>query len=133
MTHHSPFLYSRELDADIMVDATAVEEEENRDGPTVGTGRQVAGAAAVGGLVGLCFVGPVVALVAAGGAAVIATSRGKAGEVARSTGEVAANAGDRLQQLNRKHKVVEKTSNGIVNGCRWMSHKLKKPSTATST
>jgi hypothetical protein len=131
---YSPLFNSRAPDDDIAVDATAVVDED-RDGAvgTVGTGRQVGGAAAVGGILGFCFVGPVVALIAAGGAAAVATSHGKAGEVARSTGEVAASAGDRLQQFNQKHRVVEKTSNGIVKGCRWMSHQLKQPSTTTAT
>jgi hypothetical protein len=91
--------------------------------------RQVSGAAVVGGIVGCCLLGPLVGIVAAGGAAVLATSPGSTGTVARSTGDVAADAGKRLNDLNKKHHIVEKTSKGIVKGCRWVSDQLKeKPS-----
>jgi hypothetical protein len=130
---HSASCNSRAPEEDIIVDANSVMDED-REGtaPGVSTGRQVVGAAAIGGIVGLCLIGPVIGLIAAGGAAAVATSHGKAGEVARSTGEVAACAGERLQQFNRKHRVVEKTSNGVVKGCRWMSHQMKQPNAIAS-
>lgn len=97
-----------------------------------GTRRQVGGAAVAGGIAGLLVAGPFVGLVAAGGAAAIATSRrGKAGQVARSTGDVVSDAGCRLQKFDQKHRVVEKTSNGIMKGCRWVSYKMKQPEIST--
>jgi hypothetical protein len=114
----------------VIVDATAAASDDDRnDRNVIGTGRQVGGAAVIGGLVGLCLAGPIIGLVAAGGAAAVATSKCKAGDVARSTGTVASDAGDRLQQFNQKHRIVEKTSNGIIKGCRWMSHQLKQSPT----
>jgi hypothetical protein len=90
--------------------------------------RQIGGAAAVGGIVGLCCIGPVFGIVAASGAAAVAatTKKGHAmGDVVRSTGEVAAHTGDKLQQFNRQHRIVEKTSHTIVQGCRWVTHQWK--------
>ena len=86
--------------------------------------KKVGGAAVAGGVAGLVLAGPVVGLVAAGGAAVVATTKGTAGDVARATGGVAASAGTRLKQFDKKHKVVQKTSNGVVKGCNWVSKKL---------
>jgi hypothetical protein len=90
-----------------------------------GTKRQVGGAAVAGGLAGLLLAGPVGCVVVAGGAAMCATSRGKAGSVARSSGDMMASAGDRLKKLDQKHHVVNKTSRGIVKGCDWVSHQLQ--------
>jgi len=86
----------------------------------------VAGAAVAGGVVGLVIASPLVAVVAAGGAAALATSKGKAGDVARATGNVTVNAGERLKKFDMKHRIVEKTSNGVVKGCNWVSKKLTK-------
>lgn len=134
--------YSSLLDAEIVVEAQAALLQQKKDDeygiratksaakeavPTKdpGTQRQMTGAAVAGGLAGFCLVGPVVALVAAGGAAVMATSRGTAGDVARASGDLMASAGDRLKKMDQKHHVVDKTSRGVVNGCHWVSHKLQ--------
>jgi hypothetical protein len=114
---------------DDMLDAGNAETNDD-DRNENNTLRQVGGAAVVGGIIGLCLVGPLVGVVAAGGAAALATSKGVGGDVARSTGDVASNAGDRLQDLNKKHRIVERSSNGFIKGCRWVSNKLKeKPAT----
>jgi hypothetical protein len=78
-----------------------------------GTPRQVGGAATAGCLAGLVLAGPVIALLAAGGAAAVATSRGKPGDFARHSGEVMADAGDRLKRFDEKHQVVEKSSQWV--------------------
>jgi hypothetical protein len=101
-----------------------------------GTKRQIGGAAVAGGLAGLMLVGPVGCVVVAGGAAMCATTRGNAGNVARSSGDMMANAGDRLKRLDQKHHVVNKTSRGITKGCNWVSHKLQpkaRPETRLTT
>jgi hypothetical protein len=111
------------------------EDDGERGAPNKdpGTQRQIGGAAVAGGLAGLLLMGPVVGLAAAGGAAMCASqARGKAGNVARASGEVMATAGDRLKRLDQKHQVVEKTSQGIVNGYNWVSHKLQ-PKTRPET
>ena len=89
------------------------------------TGRQVGGAAVAGGIAGLVLIGPMVGVVAAGCAAVAATTKGVGGDVARSTGEAVSSAGDRLKKIDQKHHVVEKTSKGFVKGCNWVSKKIK--------
>jgi hypothetical protein len=119
------------LDDDELVLAeaeNALQENDGERGPNKdpGTKRQIGGAAVAGGLAGFLLVGPVVGLAAAGGAAMCASqARGKAGNVARASGEVMATAGDRLKRLDQKHHVVDKTSRGIVKGCNWVSHKLQ--------
>jgi hypothetical protein len=101
-----------------------------------GTKRQVNGAAVAGGLAGLLLAGPVGCIVVAGGAAMCATSRGKAGNVARSSGDMMASAGDRLKKIDQKHHLVNKTSRGITQGCDWVSHQLQpkaRPETRLTT
>jgi hypothetical protein len=95
------------------------------------TGRQLGGAAVAGGLVGLVFGGPIIAVVAAGGAVLAVTTKGQAGNVARASGDVMASAGDRLRKVDRKHHVVEKTSKGVVKGCNWVSRRLKPKNAST--
>ena len=110
---------------DIVVDADA--DAANMDENMLnscGTPRQV-------GIACLVVAGPVIGLIAAGGAAALATSRGKAGDVARAGGDVMSDAGVRLKHFDRKHRVVEKTSKGIVDGCRWVSKQIKRESPQT--
>ena len=117
---------------DIVVDADA--DAANMDENMLnscGTPRQVGGAAVAGGIACLVVAGPVIGLIAAGGAAALATSRGKAGDVARAGGDVMSDAGVRLKHFDRKHRVVEKTSKGIVDGCRWVSKQIKRESPQT--
>jgi hypothetical protein len=97
-------------------EASSVDDENNES--QFATSRQVGGAAVAGGLVGLLIAGPVGALVAAGGSAIVATSaRGKAGEIARSSGDVVANAGDKLKQVDQKHHVTTRASESISKSC----------------
>jgi hypothetical protein len=106
-------------------------DNENSDQPSgKHRQRQVVGAAVVGGLAGLVFLGPISAVALAGGAAFVATTKGKAGEVARATGEVTAQAGRRLKRFEQKHNVVKKTSKGVVKGCNWVSKKVAPKETA---
>ncbi|KAI2493900.1 hypothetical protein MHU86_20627 [Fragilaria crotonensis] len=97
------------------------------------TKRQVGGAAAVGGIVGLIVAGPVIAIAAGIGVAVAATTKGKVGDVARASGDVVASAGERLKQLDKKHQVSETTSKVIVKGCKTVSKTLKPKDAPTSS
>ena len=91
-----------------------------------GTQRQVGGAAVVAGLAGALLVGPVVGLAAAGGAAVLAArNKGSAGNVARASGEAAANTGQRLRKFDQTHQVTAKASKGIAKGAKWVADKTK--------
>jgi hypothetical protein len=125
---HDEFQYLI-MDDECVTDTDAAQHENNgeRDTPAgdKGTKRQVGGAAVAGGLAGLLLAGPVGCVVVAGGVAMCATTRGKAGNVARASGDMAAVAGDRLNKLDQKHHVVKKTSRGIIKGCNWVSHRLK--------
>lgn len=103
----------------------ATEEEKRKDQPLQGTNRQVGGAAVAAGIAGTLLIGPVVGLVAAGGAAVMATKKGTAGNVMRASGDVVANAGDRVKKFDQKHQMSKKAGRGFVKGAKWMSKKLK--------
>ena len=106
---------------------------------------QISGAAVVGGLTGLLLVGPAVGLVAAGSAAVVATTEGSAGDIARTTGEkagdvarktreITASAGRTMQSFDR-NGVFEKTTSSVMEGYSWMTKKLshKKATEAPSS
>ena len=97
------------------------------------TKRQVGGAAAVGGIVGLIVAGPVIAVAVGIGVAVAATTKGKVGDVARASGDVVASAGDRLKHLDEKHQVTQTTSKVFVKGCKTVSKTLKPKETPSST
>mmetsp|Transcript_12998 Transcript_12998/g.12835 ORF Transcript_12998/g.12835 Transcript_12998/m.12835 type:complete len:145 (+) Transcript_12998:163-597(+) len=89
--------------------------------------RQVGGAAVAGGAVGLLLVGPFVGIAAAGGAALVASkNKGEAGKAARTTGDAMSDLGTSVKKLDKKHHIREKTSNGIVKGCNWISNKLSQ-------
>jgi len=90
--------------------------EEGNEGEEKQELRQVGGAAVAGGIAGLMLIGgPIAALVAAGGAAVAATTPGRVGEVTRSTvGEATATAGEGIHGFCEKHDVVGKTRAGLV-------------------
>lgn len=110
------------VDEEPLTASAPTEDEELKDP----TGRQVGGAAVVGGIAGLLVGGPLLAAVAAGGAAAVATSSGKAGRVARKSGDVAADAGNRLKAFDKKHHVVEKTATGVSKGVNWVSDKIQR-------
>jgi hypothetical protein len=95
------------------------------------TKREIRGAAVAGGLVGLLLGGPIVGVVAAGGVALAATTKGQAGKVSRASGEAVSSVGDRMRKINKKHHVVEKTSKGVVKGCNWVSKRVKPKDAST--
>uniref|UniRef100_A0A7S2MG39 Uncharacterized protein n=1 Tax=Helicotheca tamesis TaxID=374047 RepID=A0A7S2MG39_9STRA len=75
-----------------------------------GRGKQVGGAAVAGTVAGFAIAGPLLAIVGGiGGAAAAATSSGKAGSVARASGDVVNAAGDRAKQIDQEHHIVEKS------------------------
>ena len=83
--------------------------EEKKTGKGV-----VIGAAAVGGVAGLVLVGPLVGLAAGAGAAVAATTSGKAGDVARSSGNLACAVGGRAKKIDKDYRVSEQTKSFAV-------------------
>jgi hypothetical protein len=127
-TSHDEYQYLI-MDDEIVTDAEAAlrgsHGERIAPPEDKGTKRQVGGAAVAGGLAGLLLAGPVGCVVVAGGAAMCATTRGQAGNAARSSGDMMASAGDRLKRLDKKHHVVNKASRGIDKGCNWVSRQLQ--------
>jgi hypothetical protein len=90
-------------------------DREDSESEDPGTPRQVGGAAAAGCLAGLVLFSPLVALLAAAGAAAVATSRGEPGKVARRCGDSVADAGDRLKRFGQKHRVVDRSTRWVSN------------------
>eukprot|EP01083_Nonionella_stella_P202983 741019_1 len=69
----------------------------------------IGGAAVVGGVAGLVIAGPILGIVGAVGAGVLATQSNKAGDVARASGEFVVAAGDRAKKIDEEHHIVDKT------------------------
>ena len=89
-------------------------EERRQKSPTNG---QMGGAAVLGGVTALAVGGgPIVALAAAGGMVATANNKGTAGDVARLAGGVVTSTGKQINNFNKKHRVVEKTTNGVAKG-----------------
>jgi len=85
---------------------------DNNNGPEKQRSGIVGGAAIAGGVAGLVIVGPIIGIVGAAAAAGLAFSNtGKAGDVARASGDVVASAGDRARDLDNKHGIMDKTKN----------------------
>lgn len=102
----------------------AAAEKQKRKG---GKGVAVGGAAAVAGIAGLCLVGPIVGVAAAGGAAyVAATNKGAAGSVFRASGTAASAVGSSARNFDKKHGVVSKTGRGIAGGVGWVAGKIRR-------
>lgn len=90
------------------------------------TDRQLGGAAVAGGLAGLVLGGPILAVLAAAGTAVAATTKSKTGQVARSSGDAMASFGDRLKELDQKHHVIERTSKSIASGANYVTRQIHR-------
>mmetsp|Transcript_823 Transcript_823/g.2383 ORF Transcript_823/g.2383 Transcript_823/m.2383 type:complete len:217 (-) Transcript_823:156-806(-) len=88
--------------------------------------RAMGGAAVVGGVAGMMLLGPIVGLVAAGGAAAAAVAApGQTGERVRATGEVVAKAGDKIKQLEQEHQIVDKVTQGFHKTATFFSDRLE--------
>lgn len=125
-------------------------EPNESDKSKIKVSDKVIGAAAVaGGVAGLVVAGPVLGIVGAVGAGILATENSKAGDVARASGDVVLSAKDRAKKIDEKHHVVdktkkatstfvskakefekkhhvgEKTGKGLTKGLKFVSKKLK--------
>ena len=120
-TAHAPY-YQGETSFGVQEEASPDHTNSQKMNPK---GKVVAGAAVAGGLAGLVLVGPIVALLAAGGAAVATTRPGAGGNVARAAGGAAASVGGELKRIDREYKVVNRTSTGIKKGYKWVSKQVK--------
>jgi hypothetical protein len=113
------------------VSPNARDEVNNTNNENPHTKRELRGAAVAGGLIGLLLGGPIVGAVAAGGVGLAATTKGQAGKVSRASGEAVSIVGDRMRKINKKHHVVEKTSEGVVQGFNWVSKRVKPKDVST--
>jgi len=92
----------------------------------LGSARQIKGAAVAGGVTGLVLAGPAAGLLVAGGAALATGSKGEIGKAARVTGDSMSDLGRSLKKFEKKHSITKRTAKGIVQGCDWVSAKLRK-------
>jgi hypothetical protein len=89
------------------------------------TRRQLCGATIASGLAGFFCGGPVVAAVAAGGAALAVSSRSKTGEFARDSGEAVSKIGDRLRETDKQYHIIDKTRDNVIQGFEWVKKRIK--------
>lgn len=72
------------------------------------------GAAIAGGITGLMVAGPVLGIVAAAGAAAVASQNdGVAGKVARVSGDAVVTVGDTVKEIDGKYHIVDKSKSFI--------------------
>eukprot|EP00540_Astrosyne_radiata_P021600 CAMPEP_0116846724 /NCGR_PEP_ID=MMETSP0418-20121206/14004_1 /TAXON_ID=1158023 /ORGANISM="Astrosyne radiata, Strain 13vi08-1A" /LENGTH=141 /DNA_ID=CAMNT_0004478023 /DNA_START=102 /DNA_END=527 /DNA_ORIENTATION=- len=94
--------------------------------------RAARGVGVAAGLVGLVLGGPLVAVVAGVGAAVVSKTDSQAGSVARGAGDAAATTGEKIREWDKKNHVSENVGKGITNGFRYVSDKLSNKSSSNS-
>jgi hypothetical protein len=88
----------------------------------------------LGGVAGLLLGGPLLGILVAGGAAIVATSSsGTAGKAARQSGECMAHVGDKLKEVDKQHHVTHKTKTGISKSCKWLGRQFNDGKKADSS
>ena len=89
-----------------------------------GKGAAVMGATVIGGVAGAVMLGPIAAVVAAGGAAYAAgTKDGPLGTVLRKSGGAVALVGSAAKRVEDRTGVVKKTASGVAKGVGWIAKK----------
>ena len=127
MPSHSDFYVPQPTQASEADEIARLKEEAEKKKGNKGMGAAVGGAAAVAGIAGLCLVGPIVGVAAAGGAAyVAATNKGAAGTVMRASGTATSAVASSARNFDKKHHVVSKTGRGIAGGVGWIAGKVRR-------
>mmetsp|Transcript_3464 Transcript_3464/g.6324 ORF Transcript_3464/g.6324 Transcript_3464/m.6324 type:complete len:203 (-) Transcript_3464:178-786(-) len=124
-------------------DASAPTDEDVNDGSfehtKKATGRQMGGAAAVGGIAGMMVLGPIGLVAAAAGSAYLATRNGIGGGAARASGDAVVAVGSRTRQFSQNHSIHEKTkavAGSVTNKAKEINeqhHVVGKTKAATSS
>lgn len=87
----------------------------------VGSKAEVNGAAVAGGIVGILLGGPIIAALAAAGAAYLAASKeGGAGDLARKSGNAVNDLGKSIVHVEKENKIMDKIANELVKSARWV-------------
>ena len=124
---HSDFYVAQPPQASEAEEIARLKEEAEKKKGKTGRGAAVGGAAAVAGIAGLCLVGPIVGVAAAGGAAyVAATNKGAVGSVMRASGTATSAVASSARNFDKKHGVVSKTGRGIAGGVGWVAGKVRR-------
>jgi hypothetical protein len=91
----------------------------------VGSKSEVNGAAVAGGITGLLLGGPIIAGLAAAGAAYLAASKeGEAGDWARKSGKAVNDLGKSLVKAEKENNILDKVTNELVKGTRWVEKRM---------
>jgi hypothetical protein len=91
----------------------------------VGSKAEVNGAAVAGGLAGILLGGPIIAALAAAGAAYLAASKeGDAGDWARKSGKAVNDLGKSLVKVEKENKLLDKATNELVKSARWVEKRM---------
>lgn len=101
------------------------DSQEQKEKPaSQGKGAAVMGATVIGGVAGAVMLGPIAAVVAAGGAAYAAgTKDGPLGTVLRKSGGAVAHVGSAAKRVEDRTGVVKKTASGVAKGVGWIAKK----------
>jgi len=78
----------------------------------------IAGAAVAGGVAGLVLLGPLTAVVAAGGAAYAATRKDDVGAAAQATGKATVAVGDKAVEFDKQHDISGKAKKAAADAAR---------------
>jgi hypothetical protein len=115
-------------DEDVVLAALAILAEDDRESRGIKAAeeqqqQQINGAAVVGGLAGLVLAGPVMGVLAAGGVALTAArNHGRAGELARATGDALLDVGGQM----RSSSLVKITADTFFQSFEWTSENRRK-------
>ncbi|KAI2505676.1 hypothetical protein MHU86_8735 [Fragilaria crotonensis] len=101
---------------------TATNTNSDEDGPSLA---ELGSVAVLTGLVGSLLLGPLVGLGVAVGAACVAMTDTPPGKVTRQAGSSIVQTKQQIQEYESKHQVLQKSRDGIVQGCTVVSEKMK--------
>lgn len=101
---------------------TATNTNSDEDGPSLA---ELGSVAVLTGLVGGLLLGPLVGLGVAVGAACVAMTDTPPGKVTRQAGSSIVQTKQQIQEYESKHQVLQKSRDGIVQGCTVVSEKMK--------
>jgi hypothetical protein len=98
------------------------DDDDEEDGPSLA---ELGSVAVVTGVVGGLLLGPLVGVGVAVGAACVAMTDTQPGKVTRQAGSSIVQTQQQIQEYESKHQVLQKSRDGIVQGCTVVSEKMR--------
>lgn len=91
-------------------------QQTHQDSERKKSKRITQGAAIVGGITGVIVAGPVLGIIGAVGAAVVASqNNGVAGDIVRASGGAIMTVGDTAKEIDGKYRVIDKSKTAVGN------------------